>query len=94
MCGAAITHRDHVIRVNNRHEHAFFNPTGIAFLIRCFHTAPGVAVWAEPSTAFTWFPGYCWQIVLCAACQSHLGWLFSPMAGGRSFYGLIADRLS
>jgi hypothetical protein len=76
--------------VNGRHLHAFFNPAGIAFEIRCFRQAPGAAPQGEPSAEFTWFSGYRWQIALCTTCQSHLGWLFT---NGSVFYGLIATRL-
>lgn len=77
--------------VNGRHQHAFFNPAGIAFELRCFRQASGAVPCGEPSAEFTWFSGYCWQIALCATCQSHLGWLFTSDS---AFYGLIATRLS
>ena len=77
--------------INDRHEHAFFNPAGIAFEIRCFRRAPGAVPHGEPSAEFTWFPSYRWQVVLCATCRAHLGWLF---INGGSFYGLIATRLA
>lgn len=76
--------------VNGSHEHAFFNPAGIAFQIRCFRTAPGAAAQGDASNAFTWFPGYRWQVALCSTCHTHLGWLF---ANGSAFFGLIASRL-
>ena len=89
-CSTVITHHHEALRIDNRHEHAFFNPAGIAFELRCFRTAQGV-VPSGPSTAeFTWFPGYSWQVVLCAACHIHLGWLYT---GATSFFGLIATRL-
>jgi hypothetical protein len=89
-CGAEVTHRERSITINGRHNHAFFNPAGIAFEIRCFSQAPGVASQGDPSLEFTWFPGYSWQVALCATCHSHLGWLFT---NGGSFYGLIANHL-
>jgi len=76
--------------MNGRHLHAFFNPAGIAFEIRCFRLVPGAIPRGNPSAEFTWFSGYRWQIVLCATCQSHLGWLFTSDS---AFYGLIATRL-
>jgi hypothetical protein len=94
VCGAAITHRDQAIQINHRHDHAFFNPAGIAFAIRCFRLAPGVAPQGEPSSEFTWFPAYRWQIVLCRTCRAHLGWLFTHTDGNPAFHGLIADRLA
>ena len=90
VCNAEITHQRQATAINGRHEHAFFNPAGIAFDIRCFHAAPGTTPHGASSAEFTWFPGYRWRIVLCATCQTHLGWLFT---NGGSFYGLIADLL-
>ncbi|WP_319586551.1 cereblon family protein [uncultured Desulfobulbus sp.] len=89
-CGAEVTHPGQSITVNGHHNHAFFNPAGIAFEIRCFSQAPGVVSQGDPSPEFTWFPGSSWQIALCATCYTHLGWLFT---NGRSFYGLIAAHL-
>lgn len=89
-CGAEITHQRQAIVINTRHTHAFFNPAGIAFEIRCFRLAPGATSLGAPSAEFTWFPGYRWQIAICAACQAHLGWLFT---NGVSFFGLIAPHL-
>lgn len=90
ICGAVITHQDQALAINNRHQHAFFNPAGIAFELRLFRRAPGVSPQGEASADFTWFPGYQWQIVLCTVCRSHLGWLFSA---DQTFFGLIANRL-
>lgn len=90
VCGAVITSQQQAIVVNNSHEHAFFNPAGIAFEIRCFRTAPGAAFQGAASDEFTWFPGFSWQVALCAACHAHLGWRFT---GFTSFFGLIASQL-
>lgn len=90
VCAHEITRQRQAVTVNGRHEHAFFNPAGIAFEIRCFRGAPGAAPQGEPTGEFTWFAGYRWQIALCTACQAHLGWLFT---NGSSFYGLIGSRL-
>jgi hypothetical protein len=76
--------------MQDRHEHAFFNPAGIAFQLRCFQKAPGAMPRGEPTTEFTWFPKFRWQIALCATCRIHLGWLFT---NGSSFFGLISTRL-
>lgn len=89
-CGAEITHQRQAIAVDNRHTHAFFNPAGIAFEIRCFRLAPGATPLGVPSAEFTWFAGFRWQIAVCTACQAHLGWLFT---NGTSFFGLIAPHL-
>jgi hypothetical protein len=76
---------------NGRHEHAFFNPAGIAFLVRCFSRAPGVTCRGTPDTTFSWFAGYAWQIASCGRCGIHVGWRFSK--DDTSFYALISKRL-
>jgi hypothetical protein len=79
------------IEVGGCHEHRFTNPAGFQFHIGCFSTAAGCAASGEPSTFFTWFPGYAWQVETCARCRAHLGWLFASAA--QRFHGLILDRL-
>ncbi|MGD9950639.1 MAG: cereblon family protein [Desulfobulbus sp.] len=91
-CATHITDQNQAISVNGSHQHAFFNPAGIAFEIRCFQTAPGVFSFSAPSDVFSWFPGFSWQIALCSHCRIHLGWRFSN-ATEQKFYGLIAARL-
>lgn len=91
-CSAPITSRDQAIEINGRHEHAFFNPAGIAYEIRCFRRAPGCLIQGDPTSEFTWFAGYRWQFSLCATCLTHLGWFFSSRQD-TPFYGLIRNRL-
>uniref|UniRef100_A0A7S3Z5K1 CULT domain-containing protein n=2 Tax=Lotharella globosa TaxID=91324 RepID=A0A7S3Z5K1_9EUKA len=59
------------------------NPTANRFDV--IRTNPSVASSAvrishRPTTEHTWFPGFAWQMASCAACDSHLGWGFSPAA--------------
>lgn len=30
----------------------------------------------EPSSEFSWFPGYEWHIIVCKRCSRHIGWQF------------------
>lgn len=49
-----------------------------------------------PSTEFSWFPGYSWQIILCRLCDMHLGWKFAstkPNMVPKIFYGLAGSNL-
>ncbi len=80
------------IRVQGRHQHTFANPHGIVYEIGCFHSAPGCGAIGPASDEFAWFPGHRWRVCICAACLSHLGWLFAA-SGGLTFHGLILDRL-
>lgn len=45
----------------------------------------------RPSTEFSWFPGYAWQIAVCNKCSSHIGWKFLAVNRNlrpRTFFGL------
>jgi hypothetical protein len=90
VCGTEVTRQQQAMAVNGRHEHAFFNPAGVAFEIRCFRQAPGTVPQGEPTAEFTWFAGYHWQVALCSVCHAHLGWRFTNEG---AFYGLIGTRL-
>lgn len=93
LCGACksvITTRGSRIEVHGAHEHRRVNPSGVDFHLGCFARAPGCLVEGDPTTFWTWFPGYAWQIASCRACGDHLGWAFS---GDRSFFGLILPRV-
>ncbi len=92
ICSAHITTGKEAISVNGLHDHVFFNPSGIAFDVRCFQKAPGCLIQGNPTTDFSWFAGYSWQYAFCATCLSHLGWCFRS-DDGDSFFGLIATRL-
>lgn len=91
VCGSPITGKKDAVSKNGLHEHVFFNPSGIAFEIRCFRRAPGCRVEGIPTTEFTWFNGYSWQYGLCSTCLTHLGWRFAAAAD--TFFGLIGNRL-
>ena len=93
LCHQLLTRPSQRISVNGSHQHTFANPGGVVFEIGCYQTAKGCALTGLPSTDFTWFAGYSWQIATCSACMTHLGWLFRGDSGGK-FYGLIIDRLT
>uniref|UniRef100_A0A182PJ24 Protein cereblon n=1 Tax=Anopheles epiroticus TaxID=199890 RepID=A0A182PJ24_9DIPT len=51
----------------------------------------------RPSTNFSWFPGYSWQIIVCANCRQHLGWKFVAEKRNvlpKSFYGLSGTNIT
>jgi len=91
QCRSVITSRRYAISVDGNHVHAFFNPAGIIFEIRCFKQAEGCTVQGEPTDEFSWFKGYVWRYALCATCLIHLGWLFD--SGETFFFGLIDNKL-
>jgi hypothetical protein len=91
-CAQPITTSSEHISVNGRHLHEFMNPDGQRFVVACFSRASALLTSGEPSSVWTWFPGYTWQIALCQGCTTHLGWIY--VAQAELFYGLIWDRLA
>jgi hypothetical protein len=77
--------------VAGKHEHTFANPAGFQFHLGCFARATGCHAMGEPSTYWTWFPGYSWQVEHCSTCGEHLGWLFRSQS--HAFHGFVLDRL-
>lgn len=90
-CDHDVTHTDHRIERDGSFEHSFANPAGIVFQIGCFDEASGCGAIGEPSSEFSWFPGYTWRVSLCRNCRTHLGWLFE--SADDTFWGLILPRL-
>ena len=73
------------------HEHTFVNPHGIVHHIGCFAAAPGCVHVGVTESAFSWFPGWTWQVAVCARCRAHVGWIFR--CAGQQFHGLILAAL-
>jgi hypothetical protein len=90
-CGLGITSASARTTRSGCHHHTFSNPDGFVFHIGCFATAPGCRAASAPSSDFTWFPGFAWQVATCGGCGEHLGWLFR--SAEETFCGLILDRL-
>lgn len=91
VCGQRITDRSYRSEVSGAHEHTFVNPGGFAFRIGCFVAAPGCVHVGATSEAFSWFPGWSWQIAICGSCRAHVGWIFR--CAGEQFHGLIVSAL-
>lgn len=91
VCGHRVTDRGHRTERSGAHEHTFVNPGGVVHHIGCYSAAPGCAPVGDTFEAFSWFPGWSWQIVLCDQCNTHLGWIFR--CGADSFHGLIVAAL-
>jgi hypothetical protein len=90
-CGHRITDETYRMAMAGAHEHTFVNPHGIEHHIACFALAPGCAYAGAPESAFSWFPGFTWQVAVCGQCHAHLGWIFRN--AGEQFHGLITSAL-
>jgi len=91
VCGHLITYDGERISIQGAHRHTFANPHGLVFRIGCFRAAPGCRRASRETTDFSWFPGYAWNIQVCGACFTHVGWAYR--AEGDGFHGLILERL-
>jgi hypothetical protein len=91
VCERRITDDAYRVERAGAHEHTFVNPGGFMHRIGCFAVATGCAYLGAPETAFSWFPGFTWQIASCGGCRAHLGWIFR--APNESFHGLLVDAL-
>lgn len=91
VCGNPIADPDDRLERLGSHQHVFVNPHGLDFRVRLFAAAAGARPVGEVTGFYSWFPGYPWQVLVCAGCTVHLGWAWGvPLA----FVGLIADRLT
>lgn len=90
-CGLRITDEDQRIEMAGAHEHTFVNPGGFVHHIGCFGAAPGCVHLGTLESAFSWFPGWTWQVAACAQCRAHLGWIYRN--ADQQFHGLITSAL-
>jgi len=90
-CEQRITDDAYRIERGGAHAHTFVNPGGFVHRLGCFAVATGCSYTGEPDSAFSWFPGWSWQIAVCGRCRAHLGWIFR--SEGESFHGLLVDAI-
>lgn len=90
-CGHEITQRAYRTEMGGAHEHTFVNPGGFAHRIGCFVAAAGCHYIGPTETAFSWFPGWSWQVAVCGRCRVQVGWIYR--LAGDQFHGLILAAL-
>ncbi|KAJ1263713.1 hypothetical protein BS78_09G207200 [Paspalum vaginatum] len=76
---------------------AYVNPHGCVHETITVSNANGLALIGNPSNVHSWFPGYSWTIAECAACESHIGWLFRATKKNlrpRSFWGIRSSQIA
>lgn len=70
----------------------YIHETNTVYRVR--HHAIGYS--GEPSTKFSWFPGYQWHSILCKFCAQHVGWEFKavqPNLTPKVFFGLAGSSV-
>jgi cereblon len=73
----------------------FVNPHGFLHEVLTVRRAKNLLRLGLPTTEFTWYPGYAWEIALCAGCREHVGWAFTTVGEGDppSFVGLRRNAI-
>jgi len=69
---------------------AFVNPNGHVHETLTLYRAKNLRLVGQPSTEYSWFPGYAWTITECLGCSNHIGWKFTstnPKLRPEKFYG-------
>ena len=56
---------------------AFVNPNGHVHETLTLYKAKSLRLVGQPSTEYSWFPGYAWTITECLGCWNHIGWKFT-----------------
>jgi len=80
-----------------RVERVFSNPHGFLHEVLTLSHAQALRVVGPPTTEFTWFPGYAWEMAFCDNCQSHVGWHFVAVhseATPEQFWGLRKNAVT
>jgi len=76
---------------------AFVNPGGHLHETLTVYKAKNLKLVGEPSTEYSWFPGYAWTIVECSRCYNHIGWKFTAAKSGLKplkFYGFSRKSIN
>ena len=91
-CRRRVTTTGARIEMMGLHAHTCVNPAGLSYRIGCFAIVVGCEIVSNPSSEWSWFPGWRWQVEQCGGCRTHLGWKF--IRNDSAFHGLILDRLT
>jgi cereblon len=96
-CGNEISDREALFGKDGDSPYRVFsNPYGLLREVVTVESARGLHLAGPPTTQFTWFPGYAWEVGYCDGCSAHLGWRFSAAetdADLREFFGLLRSEL-
>jgi cereblon len=73
----------------------FVNPHGFLHEVVTVRWVVNVTVAGPPTTEFTWYPGYAWEVAWCGRCGAHLGWSFTAVEDVEpgAFWGLRRDAI-
>lgn len=92
-CGETLAQNSDIFSMSREGpQGAYVNPGGYVHETLTLYKVKNVLYTGQPSTEYSWFPGYAWQICQCSYCDSHLGWRFTASSSKKlhpkKFYGI------
>lgn len=90
-CSKQLGDQQHIFSMSKEGpQGAFVNPGGHVHETLTLYKAKNLRLVGQPSTEYSWFPGYAWTITECLGCWNHIGWKFTstnPKLRPEKFYG-------
>ena len=73
----------------------FLNQHGFLHEVVTVRWVQNLAPAGPPTTEFTWYPGYAWEVACCGRCRAHVGWAFGAVSNHRParFWALRRDGI-
>lgn len=92
-CGETLAQQSDIFSMSREGpQGSYVNPGGYVHETLTLYKVKNVLYSGTPSTEYSWFPGYAWQICQCNYCDSHLGWRFTASSSKKlhpkKFYGI------
>jgi len=91
-CGEEIGKQEDIFSMSSEGpQGAYVNPGGYVHETLTLFKAKNLSLVGEPSTEYSWFPGYAWTICQCRYCDCHMGWKFTASNSSlkpKKFWGL------
>uniref|UniRef100_F1KWK3 Protein cereblon n=1 Tax=Ascaris suum TaxID=6253 RepID=F1KWK3_ASCSU len=94
-CGTTLCNMSNMINVSAEGNSALYvNPGGYVHDLFTVSKVTSTVARGQPSSEYSWFPGYKWTIHECAHCMRHVGWRFtSSNLNPPSFFGLTRSSI-
>ena len=93
-CGETLAQQSDIFSMSKEGpQGSYVNPGGYVHETLTLYKVKNILYTGQPSTEYSWFPGYAWQICQCSYCDSHLGWRFTVSSSEKKlhpkkFYGI------
>jgi len=76
-CGEQVADQSDIFSMSKEGpQGAYVNAHGAVHETLTVYKAKNLRLLGQPSTEYSWFPGYSWTITECGGCGDHTGWKF------------------